>query len=447
MASINQKANIARPSPKTHEGATASRINTTQELRRSVMACMLWENEFYEDGVSIANRISALIPTVPAEKVAEMAIEAREKMKLRHVPLLIVKEMAAVPTHKHLVASTLERIIQRADELTEFLAMYQIGRTGKKKLNKLSKQVQKGLAKAFTKFDEYQLAKYNRDTEIKLRDVLFLSHAKPKDEAQAALWKRLIAGELKTPDTWEVEISASKDKKASWERLLVENKLGALALLRNLRNMQDAKVTERLVFSAMESMDTRRVLPFRFIASAKYAPQWESQLEAAMFKCLAEVPKLHGKTALLVDHSGSMEGKLSEKSEMTRFDAAAAIGMILREICDDVAVFTFSDNCIRVPSRRGFAMREAIMSRINPVGTLLGKAVNFVYEKYPECERLIVITDEQSHDTPGNQHGKGYVINVGSAKNGIGYGAWKHIDGFSEHVIDYIKEVETTDGV
>ena len=108
----------------THERAKAQHINPEQQLRRSVMSCMLWEKEFYEDGESISARIVKTIPLVDPEKVANIAIEARENMKLRHVPLLIVREMARLKTHKHLVSSTLARVIQRADELTEFMSLY-----------------------------------------------------------------------------------------------------------------------------------------------------------------------------------------------------------------------------------------------------------------------------------------------------------------------------------
>ncbi len=47
--------------PRTHEGAPAKMISPELQLRRSVLACMLWENEFYEDGVEIAGRIKALV--------------------------------------------------------------------------------------------------------------------------------------------------------------------------------------------------------------------------------------------------------------------------------------------------------------------------------------------------------------------------------------------------
>src|ERR1700722_5333971 len=190
--------------PRTHEGAPAARITPEQALRRSVLSCMLWEGEFYEDGVQIAGRIGELVPQVDAAKVAALAVEAREKMKLRHAPLLLVREMARHATHRGLVAETLARVVQRADELSEFVAIYWAG--GRQPL---SAQGKKGLAAAFCKVDEYALAKYDRAGAVRLRDVLFLSHARPVDEAQASLWKRLAENQLATPDTWEGALSGA----------------------------------------------------------------------------------------------------------------------------------------------------------------------------------------------------------------------------------------------
>ncbi len=47
----------SKPRPRTHEGGLARVITAEQALRRSVLSCMLWEDEFYEDGVGIAGRI------------------------------------------------------------------------------------------------------------------------------------------------------------------------------------------------------------------------------------------------------------------------------------------------------------------------------------------------------------------------------------------------------
>jgi TROVE domain len=440
VARINTLLNVPwLKGQRTHEGAPARHISHEQQLRRSVLACMLWEDQFYEDGVAIAGRIRELVAKVPAEKVAALAVEAREKMKLRHAPLLLVREMARLATHRHLVAETLLRVIQRADELSEFVALY--WSEGKQPL---SAQVKKGLAAAFTKFDEYALAKYNRASPVKLRDVLFLCHAKPVDQTQAELWKRLVEGQLATPDTWEVALSAGADKREAWERLLAENKLGALALLRNLRNMAEAKVAEQAVRDGLAGMKTERVLPFRFIAAARYAPQWQSELEQAMFRALQGQTgegqaRLPGKTVLLVDISGSMDAQLSRRSEMRRNDAAYGLAVLLREIAEKVSVYSFSDDLVLVPARRGFTLRDAINSSQRHNGTYLGKALGKITEPY---DRLIVITDEQSHDAVPNPRARGYVINVASYQNGVGYGPWTHIDGWSDSVIEYMLAAE-----
>ena len=434
--------------PRTHEGAPARNLSPEHQLRRSVLACLLWETQFYEDGVEIAGRIAQLVPKVQPEKVAALAIEARAQMKLRHAPLLLVREMARHATHRRLVAETLERVIQRADELAEFVAIYwKDGRVP------LSAQVKKGLAAAFPKFDEYQLAKYDRSGPITLRDVLFLSHAKPGDAAQAAVWKKLVWGRLATPDTWEVALSSSRkegaEKREAWERLLRENRLGALALLRNLRNLREAGVDESLVLEALATMSNARVLPFRFLAAARYAPQWEAQLELAMLKSVAGQPRLAGRTIVLVDVSGSMTAALSRRSEMLRTDAAYGLSVLLREIAEQASVFSFSDKLVEVPARRGFALRDAIDASQPHNGTYLGKAVEELNRRaernrHEAYDRLIVITDEQSHDSVPKPKGMGYVINVASYKNGVGYGDWMHIDGWSEAVIEYIRALETT---
>src|ERR1700745_3620389 len=78
---------------RTHEGAIATRFPPEQALRRTLMNCLLWEDQFYEDGVSLADRIKALVAQVQPERGAALAIAAREQMKLRQAPLLVVREM------------------------------------------------------------------------------------------------------------------------------------------------------------------------------------------------------------------------------------------------------------------------------------------------------------------------------------------------------------------
>lgn len=450
MASRNKSAGKG---VKTHEGAPAQAVGPEEQLRRALLTCMLWEDSFYESGVSIADRIAQLVPQIEPAKLHKVALEAREKQKLRHAPLWVAAGMCRTGgAHRLAVANVLADIVQRPDELTEFLSLYWGGETSRsrgKSKAPVAAQVKKGLGRAFQKFNAYQLAKYKQaDKGIKLRDVMRLVRPKPKDAEQAALWKTFLEGKLEAPDTWEVALSAGEgaktkeDKRARWQRLLAENKLGALALLRNLRNMNEAGVPENEITDALAKCKVDRVLPFRFITAARHAPQLEPSLEALMFKCVERLPKLPGKTALVVDHSGSMIGtKVSAKSELDRFDAAAALAMLAREVCEKVAVISFAAAPVLVAPRRGFALRDALANTPSG-GTYLGRAVIAAAQAQPD--RIIVITDEQSMDpVPAMLEGKNYMINVAAYQNGVGYGnGWTHVNGWSEAILDWISAVE-----
>lgn len=453
MASVNKKIN--QFVGKTHEGALSRDKSAEAELRRTIMACLLWEDTFYESGKSIADRIMELIQKVDPQTVTEIAIEARTKQYLRHVPLLIVRELVRRgmidPEARKYVRGALSGVIQRPDELKEFLAIYW---KGKDKDQSLSAQVKKGLADAFGKFNAYQLAKYNNEEgAVSLRDVMFLVHPRPKDAEQAEVWKKLANRELESPDTWEVALSASKGegKKEIWERLLKEQKLGAFALIRNLRNMIQAGVNDGLVREGLREAKSDKILPFRFLAALRAAPQYAGELEGMMLKNLSDQPKLPGTTILLVDVSGSMDHQLSTKSDLKRVDAAAGLAIMLREVCQSVRVASFSTKTVEVPAYRGLALAESIQKSQIHDATNTADAVKWANQQ--TYDRLMVITDEQASGgrmgwgsyaavVPGPKN-LGYMINVASYQNGIGYGPWVQIDGWSERVVDFVRAYET----
>jgi Uncharacterized protein containing a von Willebrand factor type A (vWA) domain len=428
--------------PRTHQGGPAITLPPIDQLRRTVLACLLWESSFYESGEDVADRIKRLVPQCDPLAVADLAVEARSEMQLRHAPLYLVRELTRHPGAAKvpgLVATALFRVIQRADELAEFLALYWAnGRVP------IAAQVKKGLARAFTKFDEYQLAKYNRPYQVKLADVLRMVRPKPADAEQGALWGRLLRGELKTPDTWEVALSSGADKRETFERLLREGKLGYVALLRNLRNMHEAGVDEGLVRDALLSGAAKsRALPFQFIAAARAVPAWEEWIDAAMGRALLGMPKMPGKTVLLVDVSGSMNSRLSRHSDLTRLDAACALAILVRGIAESARVLSFSDVVVDVPPRSGMALADAITRSQPHMGTYLGIAVAQAKAMAPDADRLIVITDEQSTDAVvGPGAARGYMVNVGHYANGVGYGKWTRITGFSPTVVRYIQAIE-----
>lgn len=476
MARLNKKT-PATPIYTANGAGIASRPTNVQQLRRLTMAAMLFEGNFYSDGIAHADALREAVANVKPSEALTIAEEARSVFNIRHAPLLIVREMARLESHKAFVADALSRVIQRPDELAEFLALYWKGdaksrRPGAKvktARQPLSAQVKKGLALALTNFEEFQLAKYaNRPGDVSLRDVLFLTHAKPVSAAQAETFRKLAAGELKNEGTWESELSAAGSanradfagiKRATFERLMASRELGGMAFVMNLRNMKDAGVPKATVLEYARTANFRRVLPFRFIAAAKHVPAWEDVAETAMLRAIESQPKFPGKTVAVLDVSGSMGGQLSGRSEMTRFDAGVALMMLLQAMSEEVSLYATAgydhsrtEKTESVRPRRGFALRDELKTAFDKLGgggIFLLPMMDSLYRHEKTADRVIVITDEQ--DTGGrgfrpseaNAFGKeNYIINVAAERNGIGYEKFTKIDGFSDAALKYIAALE-----
>ena len=233
--------------------------------------------------------------------------------------------------------------------------------------------------------------------------------------------------------------------------------------------MRKACVDKNWITDALENINVEKVLPFRFISAARHNSFIEEEIEKAMMKCLSSQEKIKGHTVLLLDVSGSMDEKISDKSDITRMDASCGVGILLREVCEKIDIYTFSEKLICVPPRHGFALHDAIVKSQEHSRTPLGTAIKCIYsnrsfdpktakmltyfgnqvEKVIEYrgqdlhpDRLIIITDEQSCDVISDPESTAYMINVASNKNGVGYGSYHHIDGWSEAVIDYIREFD-----
>lgn len=212
-------------------------------------------------------------------------------------------------------------------------------------------------------------------------------------------------------------------------------------MLRNLRGTTEAGVDQTLIEQAISARKgADKVLPFRFVAAARACPRLERALDQSLLASLADLPVLSGKTIVLVDVSGSMYCRLSAKSNLTRLDAACTLASMIQG--ESVRVFSFSDETVEVPHRLGMAGVDKIRTSQDRGGTDLGGAMR-VANGEPH-DRLIVITDEQSHTHVSAPRAPlAYLINVASNQNGVGYhDGWTHIDGFSEKVLLWIHEVE-----
>ena len=410
--------NRSKMQTTNHAGVKAFVMDEAMELYTSVVTWSL-NDSFYEKNDTRLTRVKALIAKNKPEFVGKLAVYARTKMYMRSAPLVLVTELAKLHSGDNLVARVTEGVVNRADEITELLACYELlnERKGTKKLNRLSKQMQKGLQASFNRFDEYQFAKYNRDTAVKLRDALFLVHPKAKDAAQQEVFNKIVNNTLQTPYTWETELSAlgqlkyaDAEAKAEafrnkWEELIDSNKLGYMALLRNLRNIQQAgvsythlqKVCDTL--SSAEKVANAKQFPFRYLAAYRellaaaaetkpagltaklnallngskgYTGMLLDALDLAVQASAINIKGFASETRVLLacDVSGSMQTPVSAKSKVLLYDVGLMLAMLLQSRCKNVVVGMFGDSwkTIAVPRNNILGNVQEFYKREGEVG-------------------------------------------------------------------------------
>ena len=370
-----------------HEGAAAFTLTPQVELYAAVATAAL-SDQFYEKADTRLVRLRELVAKNEPLFVAQLAVYAREILHLRTVPLVLCVELARLHRGDNLVARMVARIVQRPDEITELLAYYAQAneRSGAKTLNRLSKQLQKGLALSFNRFDGYPLAKYDRNGAVRLRDALFLVHPTARDAGQQALFDQLVRGDLPTPYTWETELSAvgqvayatDADRqtavRTTWETLIASGKLGYMALLRNLRNILEANVSAETMTQVCATLSDRfavarsKQLPFRFLAAFREVKALQSGHVAAVLTAL-ETAIAHSATNLrgfgpdtrvvvACDVSGSMQQPISARSKVLLFDVGLVLGMLLQSRSQHVITGMFGNIWKRVTLPQGPILRN-----------------------------------------------------------------------------------------
>ena len=426
--------NRAAPA-RNHENAPAYPLTAAQELYAAVATAAL-SDQFYERADARLARLRALVAHNEPLFVARLAVYAREQLYLRSVPLVLAVELARVHRGDSLVSRLVARVVQRADEIPELLACYALanGRTGTKTLGRLSKQVQRGLALAFNKFDAYQLAKYDRDgSAVRLRDALFLVHPTPRNAAQQAVFNQLVAGTLPVPYTWETELSAAgqvaypspTERQAAltrtWEALVASGRLGYMALLRNLRNLLEANVNDEALTQAVATLADlgqvarARQLPFRFLAAyrevlaldaGRTAPVLAA-LEAAIGGSARNLRGFGPATRVVVacDVSGSMQKPISPRSKVLLYDVGLVLGMLLQSRCQHVVTGIFGNTWKRISLPQGPVLRnvQELYRREGEVGYATNGhlVVQDLRQRREVVDKVMIFTDCQLWDSTG----------------------------------------------
>lgn len=434
-------------------GGKAFSMKPKQELLHAVLTTFL-SDKFYESGNDRIARIKLLVSKVPADFAAKLAVVARKEFHLRAVSHLLVGELSKVHRGDSLVMKAIKKAVERPDDLTEIAAYLE---------GKLPKQVKRGFRHAILKFSPYSLAKYRMENkDIKLVDIFNLVHPKPEfaTPEQKEAWKALMEGKLISTDTWESRLSSGEDKAKVWRDLVVEDKIGYMALLRNLRNIEKQATPETQAQAAKMIADPERVkkskqLPFRFYNAYQNVTTREMRdaVAKAMEHAVANVPDLDGTTLVAVDCSGSMNGDPLQKASIL------AAALLKKANCDvilyDTDVYETKFNSL-----------DSVMSNAMEIQRLAhggGTETSLVFQ-YAKAngkpyKRIIILSDNESW-SESYYHSRGvqafyedyrkqndcyvYAIDIeGYGTKDVKGGKVEHICGFSERIFDFMLALET----
>ena len=448
------------------EGHVAYSMQDKPKLVTQVLTSFFNESKFYGDN---SKEMKQLIPSVikqDPEFVSKLAVFARREFNMRSVAHVLTGFLANVPEGKPYIRQTVEGVTLRGDDATEILSFY---------LSEFGKPIPNGLRRAlkavFTGFDAYTLAKYKGEGHaVKMRDILRICRPHPETAQQSVMWKQLLDGTLPTPLTWESELSANGNNKETWEKLIDSGKVGYMALLRNLRNIVNAKPDNMQVvldkIADPEAVRHSKQLPFRFLSAYKNMPAGSGSkpidaLEDAADASIANLPHLPGKTVIAVDISGSMSSKVSAKSEVLCCEIGMMLGLIANRICDDAVFYEFNHQLYEVPISKRNALLYACTNESKASGgTDMDLPFRGMIENHIVADRIIIISDNMCNyglrttQSIANKYREAVNPNLWiHAIDLQGYGTQQFsgkrtniIAGWSEKVFDFILLAEQGEG-
>ena len=385
------------------------------------------DDSYYEKKDERLTRIKELVATVDPTFVAKLAVYVRIRHNMRSASHVLLGELSRVHRGDSLVADAIYAATTRVDDLTELVAY--LGKP-------IPNGVKKGIAVALTKFDSYQLGKYRAEgKQFSLVDVFNLIHPIPPLHLRDT-WEGLVDGKLtQTGVTWEARLSAGEEPRVVWRELLEQDKLGYMALLRNLRNIAKTNDLELVRLATDRIADRGRVLsskqlPFRFL-SAYQALDSQSRdrpdgggvvfekdqdirnvLIAALNKAIEysieNIPVFGGRTLILSDNSGSMCGDgggaslLSARSRRTTADIANLFAVLYWTRMANTSIGLFGDKLIRPTLNRN----QSVFENFNLIhkeaeqcglGTETGifLAIDALLTQKSKVDRIVIFSDQQ----------------------------------------------------
>lgn len=417
----------------------ASDVKTDLVIR--TISSLISENGFYKYGRALDNELLRSIHNVaevdPAF-VLKLAKYARKDLYLRTAPVVLMGEFAlsgksaCIPGAYRAISDT----IGRADEITELISYVMEQNSARNIYNgKVPIVIKKGVAESFNKFNAYNFAKYSaKDKSVSLRDALFITHPRPKDEAQEKIFADIANNTLTPPDTWEVIISSKGSTKEAWEESLPH--MGYMAILRNCRNFLHKGIDTTSIaktISDPEQVKKSKQFPYRFLSAYKElenepgASKLLGALSDAIEMSVENIPEFSGKTFVTCDTSGSMDQNVSEKSKMTLKEIGCLFGVMVNKKSNDAITSVFATDHVPVslnPRDSLFtSMKKMFKTNTNGCGTEAWKVMQYLNDNKMYVDRIVLFSDMQCYDTGG---GRGF------------YGGWSRgTRSFYEGLVKY----------
>lgn len=401
------------------QGFPAYKLGDEATLTSQVLTTFFGEPKFYkpDDSGDIIKLATAVAQKDP-QFVANLAVYARSVFNMRSVSHVLTAIVAKVykeelheaksgPDRRGLVRKLVNSVVIRPDDMTEIVACY-FGLFGKP----LPQGLKRGVADVLNRTDSYGLAKYRGNGhDVKMKDLINLCHPRPKDKEQEALFKQCLEDKLETPVTWETKLSAEGNRKEVWEELIDGKHIGFMASLRNLRNLIQAGVSDKHLNVILAKLSDKnevlrsRQLPFRFLSAYKELQEVDGAsskvfdaLETALEYSVENLPKFDGRTAVLVDVSGSMDSAVSAKSKMTCAEIGLMLGIMAARLSPDTVFLTFDTQVYP----QAVSTKSGILSQVRNIqvqggGTAIYKPIEYLADKKIKVDRIILLSDNEAN--------------------------------------------------
>lgn len=439
MASYNTTAKN-RMKTTNKSGHAAYKMDSRTELVTMALTTMLGEPKYYGDNTDeLIESAEDLCKSGDGEFVAKLAVWARTKGNLRSVSHALVSVagkwcsgQTSDDGESFVRKAAREIALQRGDDGTEIIATY-LSLYGKP----LSHAIQRGVRDALSLAKPYAIAKYqSKSKQLKMRDTLRITHPVAAYPDTEAAMGECIKDTLQKPKSWETELSARGNTKEVWNELIEENRVPYMAALRNLRNMITAGANIDPVLDMISNRDAvakSRQLPFRFFSAYRELAQAHltstkiaRAIDMALIASCRNVDRLPGRTAVLIDTSGSMGYRISQKSTVECRDIAAILGAMTPHISDDALAIRFNMSASVIPFSGLSILTDMSLVPAAGGGTDMTAGFNCLMSSGFDADRVIVLSDNEVNGGWWHDNKKAIQSKMNQYRKKVGHDVWCH---------------------